>query len=807
MTRSEPSSPSSPPEPNDAGENDPVAHGRGGSPGDGRGERRGSRVAAVVVGLGALGFGFLPLFGGPGYEASLAAGLLLPVVTMVSLVVEVPSLGATAQLARGVRRGLSLAALAYLVSLLHGLRVGFCSLAEGTEMFALGPLAGSLLAGALGGVLAFVRRSRGWRARTAIALAIAAPLSTIAVALLVGYFTPIVFAFDPFVGFFSGTLYDTVIDSVPRLLTYRVGTAATLVSLASAAILFDARPQEDAGGGRRGPGLVELLRSRPLTLLALVVATTTSVTMVAKGSSLDHWHTAATIRRDLGGFVQGRHCDVVHPSSLTPQAAALLARDCDAQAAEVADALGVRELPRITAYFFTNSSEKRRLMGAADTYIAKPWRREVYLQMGAYPHPVLGHELAHVLAGTFAKGPLHVAGRLRGFWPDPGLIEGMAVAAATEEDELSPSDWCRAMLDLGILPKLDTVFSLGFLGHSSSRAYTVAGAFVRFVRDAYGKAIVASWYGGEELPTLTGKSWAALETAFRDSLTGRPLTDAERAYAKARFDRPAIFGRVCPHVLDADKRAAFALLGGGDATRARDGLTSVIARDPHDTSARLGLATCQQRLGEIDTSRATLVALLGDDKIGSTYRLRAEERLGDLAYASGNVDDAKIAYDRALALAVDEDTIRTLEVKRFGASLPATGDGASAIGHQAIAALLIGTPTSPPDTAAAYEALGRYREARPLDGMPRYLLGRNAVARGDYARAAALLAEALDPARELSLPSVRREAARQWVIASCALDDATQLDLALRRFGEIEPDATSARARRTRALASRCLAR
>jgi hypothetical protein len=762
---------------------------------------RGLLVAAAVVG-GVLGAaGFLPLFGGPGYEASLAAGLVVPVITLVSLVVEIPGGGARRQLVRGLRRGLLLGVLAYLVSWLHGLRVGFCSLSEGSAMFALGPLCGAMLAGAIGGGLAFVRQRRGWRARTAIGLAIAVPLSTVLVALLLGYFTPIVFAFDPFVGFFSGTLYDTVIDSVPRLLTYRVGTLLTLVALGSLATLVDAFEANPSGSPRT------VLGTYPLTTLALALGALGSSWFVLKGNKLDHWHTAATIREELGGVSQGVRCEVLHPTALTPAAAALLVRDCDAQAAEIAETLGVTNPPRITAYFFTNSAEKRRLMGAADTYIAKPWRREVYLQMGAYPHPVLGHELAHVLAGTFAKGPLHVAGRLRGFWPDPGLIEGMAVAAASEDDELSPSDWCRAMLELGLLPRLETVFSLGFLGHSSSRAYTVAGAFVRFVRDTHGKDLVARWYGGESLPTLTGQSWATLEAAFRESLQGRALTPAERAFAKARFDRPAIFGRVCPHVLDADKRLAFARLGGGDAIRAKAGLVSVLARDPHDSSARLGLATCEQRLGAVDESAEMLQALLADDKIPSTYRLRAEERLGDLAYARHETDDAKIAYDLALALAVDEDTIRTLEVKRFGVLLP--DEGETAIGHEAIAALLVGSATSGPDTATAYEALGRYREARPRDGLPRYLLGRNAIARGDYERGAALLAEALDPGREIALASVRREAARQLVIAACALGDAAMVEKSLDELAKTEASdaAPSQRVVRVRALAARCLLR
>ena len=71
----------------------------------------------------------------------------------------------------------------------------------------------------------------------------------------------------------------------------------------------------------------------------------------------------------------------------------------------------------MTAFFFRDAADKKRLMGAGDTYIAKPWRREVYLQVAAYPHPVLGHELAHVIAGAFGQGPFHVAGPLGGLWP------------------------------------------------------------------------------------------------------------------------------------------------------------------------------------------------------------------------------------------------------------------------------------------------------------------------------------------------------------------------------------------------------
>ena len=79
---------------------------------------------------------------------------------------------------------------------------------------------------------------------------------------------------------------------------------------------------------------------------------------------------------------------------------------------------------------FRSADEKRALMGAADTNIAKPWRREIYLQDEAFPHPVLPHELAHIVAGNTGRGPLRVSGKLQGLYPDFALVEGTAVAAA-----------------------------------------------------------------------------------------------------------------------------------------------------------------------------------------------------------------------------------------------------------------------------------------------------------------------------------------------------------------------------------------
>src|SRR6185503_15109380 len=61
----------------------------------------------------------------------------------------------------------------------------------------------------------------------AVLLAIAGPLGSMLFSVGRFYASPMVFAYDPFAGYFSGTIYDTVID-FSGLLTYRAGSAATL---------------------------------------------------------------------------------------------------------------------------------------------------------------------------------------------------------------------------------------------------------------------------------------------------------------------------------------------------------------------------------------------------------------------------------------------------------------------------------------------------------------------------------------------------------------------------------------------------
>ncbi len=510
------------------------------------------------------------------------------------------------------------------------------------------------------------------------------------------------------------------------------------------------------------------LRLRPLRgnlkasfcLVAGVVALSVSLAVAVEGAALGHWQTAGTIATALGGRMAGDRCDVVYPDSLLPEQATLLVRDCEQQLAADERRLGTRLEGRLTVFVFADGSEKRRLMGAAETSIAKPWRREVYIQFAGYPHPVLGHEIAHVVSGSFARWPFRVGG---GLLPNPGLIEGVAVATSPDDDELTDGQWARAMLDLGTLPAVRPMFSLEFLGASAQKSYTVAGAFVAWVLDRWGPEVVRIWYGGGSIEELTHESWSALDADFRASLRTLRMPPDAMMYARAKFERPSVWGRKCPHVVDALDRDADRCRDEHRVARADSLYARALARDPHDWHARFARAKMTLQLGDAAESgmgRDDLAAIAEDDAAPRTWRDRAEEALADDDLARGHDARAVEAYRTLAGRTVDEDAARTLEVKALSAGDPTA--------RRAIVDLLLAEPGRPPDVWVGAVFLGAWAEGTH-EPMAEYLVGKNLALHDEWARAALRLDRALDG----GVPTARigREVLRQRTICACVLND------------------------------------
>src|SRR5690242_2255806 len=113
------------------------------------------------------GVGFLPLFGGPGYEHAIASGLVTPAAAAIATALDVSAdreeLTPLRSVARGVLAGLGFAGISLLTAILHGARFGICEWWGALLYFALTAAAGSVMGGAWGALVGewlgvFVRR-------------------------------------------------------------------------------------------------------------------------------------------------------------------------------------------------------------------------------------------------------------------------------------------------------------------------------------------------------------------------------------------------------------------------------------------------------------------------------------------------------------------------------------------------------------------------------------------------------------------------------------------------------------------------
>lgn len=692
--------------------------------------------------------GFWTPLAGPGYELALLTGVWLPSVVAVTVALSFVGRAAKPRsaVAEGALMGLVHALVVLVVALAHGLRAGLCDPWGGTVYFSVTAVLGTALAGAVGAYAGRLARHTKRKRLVAIVGALLLPVGCVAVSLYRFWSAPMIFAFDPFVGFFSGTLYDTIIETGWTLATHRLLSLAWLCALLLLAPVLLRR------SGRRVRAAAVFATETTLGCCLVLVG----ALGYGFGERLGHRSTATSIAKDLGAELSGPRCRVVLPSTVPLAEAKLMLRDCEEQLVQVEAAMGVKGPDRVTAFFFRDAEDKRRLMGAAHTYIAKPWREEVYLQTASYPHPVLGHELAHVVAGRVGRGPFHVAGDLGGLLPNPGLIEGIAVAAAPDDDEVSPMVLCRAMMELGLLPKLERLFGLGFLSESSQRSYTVAGAFVRFVAERHGKPAVQRWYGGSSLVAVTGKPLAALEAEFHDELRRAPIDERLLAYAKGRFSRPGVFSRRCPHVVDELRRDADKCRDTGRNEEALGLYDKALGLDPTDDFSRLSRAVLLRRFR--DESGAELLAFAHEARVPMPLRDRAEEALADADFQDGRLSEAAARYETLRDRAFEEDPARTFEVKALAARSTTLSEG--------VRLLLLGDKNRAPDAFAAAVSLATAESTPETDGLAHYLLGRNLAVRNDCGRALPHFEKVW--AQGGVSPRVSRETLRLEVVCACA---------------------------------------
>lgn len=666
-----------------------------------------------MAGAVALGLAFVPLFDVLGFEFSVTLGAVLAYVAgwraagaaARARTVHPHGTGEFpgAALGRCLAGNLGLLVLPLLVMCGNALRVPNCNWGEGLAFYLVFGVPGLAYGSALGFLFGLV-----WERGKARLAFIVWSLGTIAYALWNVLWQPPIFAFNAFIGYFPGPLYDRAVSLSPTLLVAR-----TLVLLQAACFFCLAylgwgagrwrlrQVGRDWNGGRAVAGIVGLV-----VLAPWCIAQTQSATL---GLRLDR----QTIQRTLGGHVETEHCHIYYATdAYSPAEAAELAREHEFHFAELSEWFGLQPHRKIRSYIYANAAQKKRLMGAAGTNFEDALHDEFHINAASFPHPVLRHEMAHIFAAQID--------RWRPICWLIGIHEGVAVAAEWREESarvgLTPDEACVAMDSLGVLPRVQDVLSaFGFWTQSSSRAYTAAGAFVHFLVETRGMQRFRRLWSSRDFEKSYGSNLQALLDEWRrQRLEPIHLTPAQLRIGERLYRRRAVFQEPCAHEQARLRQEAYQALRSRRAQEAESLFARLreIAPTP-DVEADLVRARLLQgaATGALELAESLRMRLCAEHQESDCGRAWRDE--GDALWHLERFASAESCYARAAALSGDRNEHRSLVVC------------IAVLRHERLRLLLrdylTGTAQSDVTSLAL---LSKAVTDAPDSPLPRYLLGR-----------------------------------------------------------------------------------
>jgi tetratricopeptide (TPR) repeat protein len=749
--------------------------------------------AALLALLGGI-LCAVPLFNVLGYEFSFAMAIASSVAAadlgaalsrrLAAIANQDPGDAGEADLLPGARTVFSLAAAAGLLAValllpplllvsLNALRVRNCDWSFGFACYSWMTVLSALWAASVGALCGL---GAGGRRVLSNALPHLVLVASVVHSVWRFYDAPPVFSYNPLCGFWSGNLYDENIQLGEPLVWSRAHQLLAVAALlALAAALIDA-PSARLRLWRRRPTRIRF--ELALCLMALVAA----VAIRARAGELGFSLGTDEIADELPGRKETAHF-IIHypPGGDIGRDIDLIAEDHEFRLAQLTRSLGVRPPPhKIASFYFESADQKQALMGARNVYMAKPWREEIYLHDAPFPHAVVRHEIAHVVAGGFGDRVFHVSARpvlgLPVFF-NVGLIEGIAVAADWPDHfnrALTPHQSVRAMMEMGMAPPVDRLLSTGFFAFSSARSYTLAGSFVRFLLDRYGAERLRTLYRtGGDFSAAYRRPQRELVAEWQAMIARVELAPGDAEVVRERFRKGGIFQRPCPHAIADKQNRAGELAARGDMDGAIRLIRQVCSDAPGEPSHELDLADLYERAGRAAEAAAIFrrLAAATGESITSSTRVEALLGLARLAARAGDWAQVIEHVDRAGKLPVDDDLLRQARAQRMAA-------GHAGPAGPALRAYFWppGDPNAPLDPMAQLGRAAAAVAAEPGLGMGHYLVGRNLSGRGAPAEAAEALARAL--ALGLPDPLLTRECAEHLAASAYMAGDLATVERA-----------------------------
>ena len=589
-------------------------------------------IALAVLSIVAIVLTQIPLFNYLGFEFSAVIALswsLIAGLLTISLWNKRrdPS---NEKFAAFALRSLATVLLALLLPLVviavNAFFVKNCSFPQGIVLFFLVAVLGVVFTHAVS-LLCIVAFPR-WR-KSSLMIAWIAVLAQIP---YVGFTGPQIFAFNPILGFFPGLTYDETLDVTGRLLVYRLGTLALgLLILLVAASVHRRRTNSELQSSRS----MSIMRRGTMIVLAAGV-----VFLFFFSDRIGLSSSESSIQQALGGRIETEHFIVFYPDTLFkgPRLEQVIQLH-EFYFSQVSRALWVKPGRKIRSYIYATPMQKGRLIGAANTDIAKPWLWQLHINAGDVDAS-LRHELVHVMAADFGFPLLRIG-------VNSGLIEGLAIAVERFEYEESVHKLAAMVFATGAAPDMQSLFSLsGFMKAPAGVSYTLAGSFCRYLIDRYGLRRFKLLYKTGEYAILYDKPLPLLLQEWRRSLDRFHFSDGDIEKANYLFRRQSIFGKECARVIANLNTETRAKLSNRNFEEALQSAERSIDKTM-STEAVYQKTTALIRLGRYSDAIVFAQTRLRDSTAASSF-LTLKFLLGDALWGADSLENAMKVYGELL---------------------------------------------------------------------------------------------------------------------------------------------------------------
>lgn len=369
-----------------------------------------------------------------------------------------------------------------------------------------------------------------------------------AYSLLVYYFEPQLFLFNPIFVFFPGLVHNEIFEIDLRIIIY-----TTVISFSSLLIImnFILKEFDQSSFYQKFEIHLKLI---PIFLLVLLFLSSDMLGLSTSQKKLD---------QNFPNYFYGDGFELYFENSnLKTIEKDIYHYSVDFHYQQLKK--NTRKAPKkIKIYIFKDEDSKNRLLGDKVADFTKPWQTKIFVTESSF-HETIKHELAHVFLGEASDNIFKVAGYL-----NLGLIEGGAMALEWEWSENSP-EFYAALINrfIGKFNASDFFSNYSFATRQSYLSYILSGSFCKYLIDTYGLEKFLELYRTAEFESVYQKNMQDEFENFLNKLGNYSFSEQDSLTAFVLFGGKTIFEKRCPRAIARMGQKAKELIDIKDFTKA-----------------------------------------------------------------------------------------------------------------------------------------------------------------------------------------------------------------------------------------------